>query len=77
MTTASEWARDYLRANPEIVTVRLGHGYDPDVEASFAWVDATTAGGEHREVTPPADVRTDILDSLPPERWEEITRSEP
>jgi hypothetical protein len=77
MTRASEWAQDYLRAHPEVVLVRLGHGYDPDAGASFAWADTITAGGEHREVTPPADVRTNILDTNPVEHWLDITRTEP
>lgn len=77
MTRASDWARDHLRANPEVVTVRVGHGYDPDAGASFAWADTITAGGEHREVTPPADVCTDILDTTDLEHWTDTNRSDP
>lgn len=77
MKRASDWARDYLRANPAVVTVRLGHGYRDEAGASFAWADTITAGGEHREVTPPADVCTDILDTIPLERWTDIERAEP
>lgn len=77
MTRASDWARNYLRDHPEVVTLRLGHGYDDNAGASFAWADTIIAGGEHREVTPPADVCTDILDTIPLERWTDIERAEP
>lgn len=71
-----EWARDYLREHPGVVTVRLGHGYHPEARGSFAWADTITAGGEHREVTPPADVCKSILDTIELERWLDITEEE-
>lgn len=74
MSRATDWARGLLGEHPEIVTVRLGHGYDPDAGASFAWADTISERGEHREVTPPSEVRSDILDTTPLEHWLDVHR---
>jgi hypothetical protein len=77
MATASDWARDYLRAHPEVVTVRLGHGYDPDAGASYPWADTITTDDRHLEVTPPGDAGTDILDTIAVGHWTDVGRDAP
>lgn len=47
---ARVWAQDYLTAKPQYVTVRLGHGWDPNKVTPvkhLAWVDAIDPDGRH------------------------------
>jgi heme-binding NEAT domain protein len=47
MTRASDWARDYLRDHPAVVTVRLGLGYDELTGNVSAWIDLIYLDGGH------------------------------
>lgn len=47
---AKVWAEEYLGEHPEYVTVRLGHGWDPNKVTPvkhLAWVDAIDPDGRH------------------------------
>jgi hypothetical protein len=72
---ALDWAHAYLKANPEYVTVRLGHGFDPTVGfpgRHVVWADPIDGDGRHlaaSQDTPlpalPDDVTQWVTDNVP------------
>lgn len=79
---ARSWTQELFDANPDWVTIRLGHGFNEATRTSTVWVDIITSDGWHlaadrTAVLPniPDDVRDQVIQTVPLGHWSEFTRA--
>lgn len=73
----TQWARTQLQGHPEWVSLRVGHGWDPTNDTTYAWVDIIDQDGHRRCLEPdrfpvitiPVDVSACAVASLPLGQW--------